>query len=94
MKKNFLKRILERIKEYWDQSEYFLLMLDECNEDDGDFIDRLYSEILHNIREIESKDQLQKISDELKKIKEKELVDEWKDQEDIEELENLISNIS
>ena len=94
MKKNFLKRILERIKEYWDQSEYFLLMLDECNEDDGDFIDRLYSEILHNIREIESKDQLQKISDELKKIKEKELVDEWKDQEDIEELENLISIIS
>ncbi|MBO7504639.1 hypothetical protein J6T66_00210 [bacterium] len=67
---------MERIKEYWDQSEYFLLMLDECNEDDGDFIDRLYSEILHNIREIESKDQLQKISDELKKIKEKELVDE------------------
>ena len=94
MKKDILKTILERIKQYRDKAEYFLLMLDECNEDDANFIDKLYNEIVQNIKQIDSEDKLQQIVDELKTIKEMESIEEWKDKEDIEELENLILNMS
>ena len=49
---------------------------------------------MQNIRKIESKDQLQKISKKLKKIKEKETIEWWMDKEDIEKLEDLILNIN
>lgn len=94
MKKKLLRTILERINQYRDKAEYFLLMLDECNEEDTEFVDNLYNEVVNNIKQIDSEDQLQKISDELKTIKEIESVEDSKDKKDIEELENLIANIS
>lgn len=94
MKKRLLKTILKEIKPYRDKAEFFLLMLEECSEEDAEFVDKLYSEFMQNIRKIESKDQLQKISKKLKEIKEKEAIEWWKDKEDVEKLEDLILNIN
>lgn len=93
MRKETLKLVLTRLQPYRDMAEGFLLILDECKEDDKDLIDNLYNDIVQNIKDIDSKDQLQKISNELKIIKERELIEEWKDKKDIEDLENLISNM-
>jgi len=94
MKKSLLKAILERISQYRDKAQYFLLMLEESKEEDMVFVDKLYDEIMYNIKQINSKDQLQKISDELKIIKEKELIEEKKSEQELADLESLISSLS
>ena len=76
MKKETLKLVLTRLQPYRDMAEGFLLILDECKEDDKDLIDNLYNDIVQNIKDIDSKEQLQKISNELKIIKERELIEE------------------
>ncbi len=93
MSKETLKLDLTRLQPYRDMAEGFLLILDECNEEDENLVNDLYNDIIQNIKNIDSKEQLQKISNELKTIKERELIEEWKDKKDIEELENLISNM-
>ncbi len=93
MRKETLKLVLTRLQPYRDMAEGFLLILDECNEEDENLVNDLYNDIIQNIKNIDSKEQLQKISNELKTIKERELIEEWKDKKDIEELENLISNM-
>lgn len=93
MRKETLKLVLTRLQPYRDMAEGFLLILDECNEEDEKLINDLYNDIIQNIKDIDSKEQLQKISNELKIIKERELIEDWKDKRDIEDLENLISNM-
>ena len=93
MKKEILKKILERLTPYREMAWDFLLILEESNEEDKDFIDTLYNQILQNIKQIKSKDQLQKIWNELKSIKDKELIENRKDQESLDSLEFLIDNI-
>lgn len=93
MRKETLKLVLTRLQPYRDMAEGFLLILDECNEEDEKLINDLYNDIIQNIKDIDSKEQLQKISNELKIIKERELIEDWKDKRDIEDLENLISNL-
>lgn len=93
MRKETLKLVLTRLQPYRDMAEGFLLILDECNEEDEKLINDLYNDIIQDIKDIDSKEQLQKISNELKIIKERELIEDWKDKRDIEDLENLISNL-
>lgn len=93
MRKSNLKLILTKLLPYRDLAEEFLLILEETTDEDKDFIDKLYGDIMQNIKEIKSKDQLQKISNELKRIKEKELIEDSKDKQDLEDLESLIDNI-
>lgn len=93
MKKEILKKILEKLTPYREMAWDFLLILEESDEEDKDFIDTLYNQILQNIKQIKSKDQLQKIWNELKSIKNKELIENRKDQESLDSLEFLIDNI-
>lgn len=91
MRKDSLKLILTKLKPYRNMAEDFLLMLEES--EDEKLISKLYELIIQNIKQIKSKDQLHRISNELKKIKENESIQDWKDKQDIEELESLIDNM-
>lgn len=93
MKKEILKTILERIEPQREMASYFLLILNEVNKKDKKFINKLYNKIVENIRKIESKDKLRKISKELEIIRKKELNENKKNLEDVKTLEYLINNI-
>lgn len=93
MKKESLILILTRLKPYWKTAEDFLLMVNEATDEDTDFINKLYELMVINIKKIKSKWQLQTIRKELGKIRQKELLNKWKDQEDLKELEALINDI-
>lgn len=93
MKKESLILILTRLKPYWKTAEDFLLMVNEATDEDTDFINKLYELMVINMKKIKSKWQLQTIRKELGKIRQKELLNKWKDQEDLKELEALINDI-
>ena len=93
MKKDILKTILEKIKPYRDMASDFLIILDEVDEKNSELIDKLYNKIIENIKKIESKDKLQKISKELKAIRKKELIENKTNKEDIKKIESLIDSI-
>ena len=93
MKKDILKKKLEKIKPYRDMASDLLIILDEVDEKNSELIDKLYNKIIENIKKIESKDKLQKISKELKAIRKKELIENKKNKEDIKKIESLIDSI-
>jgi hypothetical protein len=72
MRKKLLKTILEKLVPYRDMAEDFIIILDECKEEDQEFIDNLSNEIVKGIRAIKSREKLKKISKEIKKIKREE----------------------
>lgn len=93
MKKEILKTILKRIEPHREMASYFLLILNEVDKKDKKFTNKLYNKIIENIRKIESKDKLRKISKELEIIRKKELNENKKNLEDMKTLEFLINNI-
>lgn len=92
MSKEMLKKILKSLIPYWDMAEWFLLMLEE-DEDDEELITNLKKLIIPNIKKIEDKNQKQKISNQLKALKNKECMENIATKKDLEELENLISGL-
>lgn len=93
MRKNLLKTVLEKLIPYRDMAKDFLLMLEECEEDEQEFIDKLSNEIMQGIKKIKSREKIDKISREIKKLKRKEESELWKSKKDLENLENLINSI-
>lgn len=93
MSKKLLKTVLEKLVPYRDMAKDFLIILDECEEEDQEFIDRLSNEIVKGIRAIKSREKLKKISKEIKKIKKEEDAELWKSKKDLDELEILINNM-
>ena len=94
MRKETLKLVLTKLKPYRDMAEMFLLILEECEEEDQEFVDKLRGEIVQGIRKIESREEIRKITMEIEKIKEKEEVEIRRSKKDLEELENLINDIN
>lgn len=93
MRKNLLKTVLEKLIPYRDMAKDFLIILDECEEDEQEFIDKLSNEIIQGIKKIKSREKIDKISREIKKLKRKEESELWKSKKDLDDLENLINNI-
>ena len=71
----------------------FLLILKETNDEDTQLIDKLYGQIIQNIRKIKSKEKLQKISNELKIIRKKESIRTQEDKQSLKNLESLIDSM-
>lgn len=65
-KKLALQKILEALVPYWDIAEWFLLLLQEGNDE---LMLALYDTIWKEIRNIKNKDQRQKINKALQEIK-------------------------
>ena len=93
MRKNLLKTVLEKLIPYRNMAKDFLLILEECEEDEQEFIDKLSNEIIQGIKKIKSREKIDKISREIKKLKRKEEFELWKSKKDLENLENLINSI-
>lgn len=68
----------------------FLAMLREYREEDEELVNKLYIDMCENIKKIKSKDQLQKISSEIKGIKEREMEEKKGEEEYLENLLDLI----
>jgi len=67
-----LKLLLIKLQPYRDMAEDFLIILEECKDEDQEFVDRLSSEIVQGIKRIESKEQIEKITKEISNIKKQE----------------------
>ncbi len=93
MSRETLKLLLIKLQPYRDMAEDFLIILEECKDEDQEFVDRLSSEIVQGIKRIESKEQIEKITKEISNIKKQEEAEIWRNKKDLEELENLINNI-
>ena len=83
-KKQALQKILEALVPYWDMAEWFLLLLQEGNDE---LMLVLYDTIGKEIKNIKNKNQRQKINKALQEIKLKEGKQENKC------LDDLINNI-
>ena len=91
-KMEILKTILEQLIPYWDLAEWFLLLLNE--EWNDELKEKLYQNILTEIRNIKSKVQQQKIKTALKKLKERSEYSIKGDEEDaVNILNDFINNI-
>lgn len=91
-KKQALQRILEALIPYWDLAEGFLLILQE--EWNDELIEKLYQQILSEIRKINSEEQQEKIKTALQKLRERSDAVTKSDEQDAEEMLNdFIDNI-
>ena len=91
-KKQSLQRILEALIPYWDLAEWFLLLLNE--EWNDELIEKLYQEILSEIRKINSEDQQEKIKTALQRLREGSDATTKSDEQDAEQMLNdFIDNI-
>lgn len=91
-KKQALEKILEALIPYWDLAEWFLLILNKGNNDE--LIEKLYQEILKEIRNIDSESQQKQIKTALQKLKEKSEQVCKEDENEAEiMLEDFINNI-
>jgi len=91
-KKQALQNILEAIIPYWDMAEWFLLILQE--EWNNELKEKLYQNIIKEIRNINSKTQQENIKNALQKLKEKTEQTTKADEEDAEHmLDDFINNI-
>ena len=89
-RKQILQKILKALVPYRDMANDFLVILEECNDEDEELINKLYLDITENIKIINSKDQIQKISKELRNIQEKELMGRKEEEQYVENLLSLI----
>lgn len=96
-KVRILKKILAELIPYWEQAEWFLLLLNEIwnNEWSNELLEKLYQEILQNVRSINSKAQQEQIKNALKNLKQKSKSIIEKDQKEAEEMldDFFINNI-
>jgi predicted component of type VI protein secretion system len=91
-KKQALQKILEALIPYWDMAEWFLLILKE--EWNDELKEKLYQNIIKEIRNINSKTQQENIKNALQKLKEKTEQTTRADEEDAEKmLDDFINNI-
>lgn len=91
-KKQALQNILEAIIPYWDMAEWFLLILQE--EWNNELKEKLYQNIIKEIRNINSKTQQENIKNALQKLKEKTEQTTKADEEYAEHmLDDFINNI-
>jgi predicted component of type VI protein secretion system len=91
-KKQALQKILEALIPYWDMAEWFLLILQE--EWNDELKEKLYQNIIKEIRNINSKTQQENIKNALQKLKEKTEQTTRADEEDAEKmLDDFINNI-
>jgi predicted component of type VI protein secretion system len=91
-KKQALQKILEALIPYWDMAEWFLLILQE--EWNNELKEKLYQNIIKEIRNINSKTQQENIKNALQKLKEKTEQTTRADEEDAEKmLDDFINNI-
>jgi len=91
-KKQALQNILEALIPYWDMAEWFLLILQE--EWNDELKEKLYQNIIKEIRNINSKTQQENIKNALQKLKEKTEQTTKADEEDAEKmLDDFINNI-
>lgn len=87
-KKETLQKILEALIPYRDMAEWFLLLINE--EQNDELIENLYQEILKNMKNIKSKGQEEKIKAALQKLKEK---SEKVTKTDEKEAEKMLDNL-
>lgn len=87
-KVKILKEILAELIPYWEQAEWFLLLLNEIwnNEWSNELFEKLYQEILQSIRSINSKTQQEHIKNALMNLKQKSELTIEKDQEEAEQM--------
>jgi len=91
-KKQTLQKILTALISYWEPAEWFLILLNETQNDE--LIEKLYHEILKNIKEIKSKWQQEQIKTALEKLKENsEQVIKADENEANKMLDDFINNI-
>ena len=61
MRKNLLKTVLEKLIPYRNMAKDFLLILEECEEDEQEFIDKLSNEIIQGIKRNHTRNKKNKI---------------------------------
>ena len=87
-----MQKILEALIPYWELAEWFLLLLNE--EWNDELIEKLYQQILSEIRKINSEEQQEKIKTALQKLRERSDAVTKSDEDDAEEMLNdFIDNI-
>ena len=92
-KKGTLKKILEALVPYRELAQWFLLLIQEDGNDE--LKEKLYQEILQQIRNISSKTQQENIKKALKALKKKSNKTIKKDQDEAEKMLNdFIDNIN
>lgn len=91
-KRQVLQKILEALVPYWKMAEWFILLLQEWENDE--LIEQLYKQIINQIKNINSKSQQENIKKALRNLKEKSDRTIKKDEEWAEQLLNdFIDNI-
>ena len=91
-KKGILQKILSALIPYWEPAEGFLLLLQE--ESNDEIIEKLYKEILENIKNIKSSTQQEQIKTALQRLKERsEQVTKAEEEEADQMLDDFINNI-
>ena len=97
IKSSVLRKILIELIPVWEPAKWFLLLLNEIEKSESctNLVERLYQQILQNIRAIKSKDQQDQIKTALKRLKEKSELTIQSDQEEAEHMldEFFIDNI-
>lgn len=86
-RKETLLKVLESLVPYWDQAEWFLMIV-KNNEDDS-LNDAIYDMITNEIKGIKDKSKMGNIKDTLKKIRDREEAYN----EGYKDLDNLINNL-
>jgi len=91
-KKQVLKKVLQVLIPYWEMAEWFLLLVtEEWNDEIGE---KLYQEILKEIKNINSGAQQEKIKSALEKLKQKSDETTKADENEAEQiLDDFINNI-
>ena len=92
IKASVLRKILTELIPVWEPAKWFLLLLNEMEKDErsSNLVERLYQQILQNIRAIKSKDQQDQINTAIQKLKER---SELATQEDQEEAEQILDDL-
>ena len=92
IKASVLRKILTELIPVWEPAKWFLLLLNEMEKDErsSNLVEKLYQQILQNIRAIKSKDQQDQINTAIQKLKER---SELATQEDQEEAEQILDDL-
>lgn len=85
-KKKILTQVLESLFPYRELAEGFLILIKES--EDENFIDQVYRLILESIKKIKSQQLKQKLSENLKKLKETERLIKLREQEEADQIFN------
>lgn len=92
-KKQALQNILEALIPYWDMAEWFLLILQE--EWNDELKEKLYQNIIKEIKNIDSKAQQKNVRNALQRLKHKSEQTSKADEDEAEKmLDDFINNVN